>query len=100
MAVSSGIKDEHFAKLQEIIKAVDPGFINLDVSNGYTQAFVEFVKKVREVYPRKTIIAGNVCTSEVFINKIFFCFLQKFIKSGLNYNEKSQKFGKKNLKMP
>jgi len=35
------------------------------VANGYTEYFVEFIKKVRKAYPNKTIIAGNVVTGEM-----------------------------------
>ena len=40
-------------------------FICLDVANGYTQKFVDYVKEVREEWPEKTIIAGNVATAEM-----------------------------------
>lgn len=32
------------------------GYICLDVANGYTESFVQFVKSTRESYPTKTII--------------------------------------------
>jgi GMP reductase len=35
------------------------------VANGYAQAFVEFVRKVRNAFGDKTIIAGNVVTGEM-----------------------------------
>jgi uncharacterized protein (UPF0264 family) len=34
-------------------------FICLDVANGYTEVFVEHVRRVREAHPTKTIIAGG-----------------------------------------
>jgi len=37
----------------------------IDVANGYTQAFVDFVKKFRDKYPSVTLIAGNVVTPEM-----------------------------------
>lgn len=37
-------------------------YICLDVANGYTESFVDYVKKIRSAYPTKTIIAGNVVT--------------------------------------
>ena len=40
-------------------------FFCLDVANGYTQKFVNFVKEVREKWPKKIIIAGNVVTREM-----------------------------------
>eukprot|EP00116_Pleurobrachia_bachei_P008691 sb/3468953/ len=53
-------------KLKEIITGIPAvQFICLDVANGYSEHFVEFVKKVRTLYPTKTIIAGNVVTGEM-----------------------------------
>ncbi|WP_274972068.1 GMP reductase, partial [Zunongwangia profunda] len=40
-------------------------FICIDVANGYSEHFVKFVKKTREQYPDKVIIAGNVVTGEM-----------------------------------
>jgi len=66
MAVSSGISDNDFIKLGEILEAVPSlDYICLDVANGYSEWFVEFIRKVREKYPRHTILAGNVVTGEM-----------------------------------
>uniref|UniRef100_A0A672LZS5 GMP reductase n=1 Tax=Sinocyclocheilus grahami TaxID=75366 RepID=A0A672LZS5_SINGR len=40
-------------------------YICLDVANGYSEHFVEFVKRVRERFPKHTIMAGNVVTGEM-----------------------------------
>ncbi|GAM10921.1 GMP reductase [Geobacter sp. OR-1] len=64
--VTSGTSAEDFAKLVSIMgshQALD--FICIDVANGYTETFVEFVLKVREAFPDKTIVAGNVVTGEM-----------------------------------
>uniref|UniRef100_A0A8D0TL68 GMP reductase n=1 Tax=Sus scrofa TaxID=9823 RepID=A0A8D0TL68_PIG len=37
----------------------------LDVANGYSEHFVEFVKDVRKRFPEHTIMAGNVVTGEM-----------------------------------
>ncbi len=63
-AISSGIQDADLANLDEIMKNVDPKIICLDVANGYMSKFIEKCKSVREKYPEKIIIAGNICTSE------------------------------------
>jgi len=44
----------------------DSLWINLDVANGYTERFNDFVEKMRghEATKNKIIIAGNVCTPE------------------------------------
>lgn len=40
-------------------------FLCIDVANGYSEHFVEFVKKARQNFPDKIIIAGNVVTGEM-----------------------------------
>lgn len=63
--VSSGTRDDDFEKLREIVQLVNANFICLDVANGYSQHFVDFIKRVRDAFPDKTIMAGNVVTGEM-----------------------------------
>ncbi len=66
VAISTGIKAKDVEKLNAILN-FNPRikFICIDVANGYTERFVEFVKQARETYPNKVIIAGNVVTGEM-----------------------------------
>ncbi|MCB1531586.1 MAG: GMP reductase [Alphaproteobacteria bacterium] len=53
-------------KLAEFIKAGSkPDKLCIDVANGYSEHFVDFVKGARERYPDLTIMAGNVVTGEM-----------------------------------
>jgi GMP reductase len=63
-AVSCGIQDADLNNLDEIMTHIDPKIICLDVANGYMSKFIEKCKQVRDKYPEKIIIAGNICTSE------------------------------------
>lgn len=63
--VSVGISEEDFTKAQAIIKVAKAAMICLDVANGYTERFVDFLKRLREAYPDKLIMAGNVVTGEM-----------------------------------
>ena len=64
--VSTGVAEEDFDKLCKIItQHPQLLFICIDVANGYAESFVEFVSKVRQAFPDKTIIAGNVVTGEM-----------------------------------
>ena len=57
---------EDYSTMQEVLKSFpDVKFITVDVANGYHQNFTDFVGAVREEYPDKTIIAGNVVTAEM-----------------------------------
>lgn len=63
-AISTGINNNDLDNLDEIIKKVDVKFICIDVANGYMTKFIEKCRQIREKYPSKILIAGNVCTSE------------------------------------
>jgi GMP reductase len=63
--VSAGLNDKDIPRLQSIAKASDFDFICLDVANGYSEHFVDFVKKARAIFPDKIIMAGNVVTGEM-----------------------------------
>ena len=64
--VSTGTSDKDFAKLSSLLKR-HPRlyFICIDIANGYSEHFVDYVSKVREAFPDKVIIAGNVVTGEM-----------------------------------
>ena len=66
IALSTGIKKEDFEQLGQVLKEFSfIGFICVDVANGYSERFSSFIKQVREKYPTKTIIAGNVVTADM-----------------------------------
>lgn len=66
IAVSSGIGSADSKKLSAIFNQHPQlKFICIDVANGYSEHFVNFVKKTREQYPDKIIMAGNVVTGEM-----------------------------------
>ena len=66
IAISTGTSNQDFEKLGTIF-ANHPQlqFICIDVANGYSEHFVRFLKKARQKYPDKVIIAGNVVTGEM-----------------------------------
>jgi GMP reductase len=63
-AVSTGIGDKDLENLKSIIETINPQFICIDVANGYMLKLIEKCREIREKYPDKILIAGNVCTSE------------------------------------
>jgi GMP reductase len=63
--VTTGITDENFKNLKEIVLYTNCKWICVDVANGYMDCFVEFCKKIRVLYPEKIIVAGNVVTGEM-----------------------------------
>merc|ERR1719284_1329492 len=66
VAVSSGTSDKDYDKMCAIIdKIPEIAFICIDVANGYSEHFVEYVKKVRQNFTKQTILAGNVVTGEM-----------------------------------
>eukprot|EP01137_Pigoraptor_chileana_P017313 Opistho-2@75208 len=65
VAVSSGTGAD-MERLTEILTACSGiTSICLDVANGYSEHFVQFVRDVRKAFPKHNIIAGNVVTGEM-----------------------------------
>ncbi|NRD22445.1 GMP reductase [Winogradskyella litoriviva] len=66
IAISTGTGKEDALKLKAVFKS-NPKlkFICIDVANGYSEHFAEFVNQTRNQYPDKVIIAGNVVTGEM-----------------------------------
>jgi len=56
---------DYLTTQQVLSQFPDVNIICVDVANGYLENFVQFVEQVREKYPDKTIIAGNVATPEM-----------------------------------
>ncbi len=68
VAMSIGITDNDSAKFKEVYKQVDKGnlkYVCIDVANGYSERFGNFVRKFRNEFPNLVIIAGNVVTGEM-----------------------------------
>ena len=66
IAVSTGTSKIDADKTAKILKEIpDLEFICIDVANGYSEHFVDFVKKMRDSHPEKIILAGNVVTGEM-----------------------------------
>ncbi len=63
--ISTGISDNDFQNLKDIMNIVECNWICIDIANGYIDNLCNFCKKVREEFPTKIIIAGNVVTREI-----------------------------------
>jgi GMP reductase len=65
-AVSTGTSEKDLNRLCAILER-NPGihFICIDVANGYSEHFGDFVADVRRLFPKHTIIAGNVVTADM-----------------------------------
>ncbi|WP_219604524.1 GMP reductase [Aeromonas caviae] len=64
--VSTGTSEEDFTKTRQILAMSSAlRFICVDVANGYSQHFVEFLRKIRDACPNHVILAGNVVTGEM-----------------------------------
>ena len=65
-AYSMGILDKDHEKFRKVYEqAPDIKYVCIDVANGYSNRFRDFVKQFRELYPHIVIIAGNVVTGEM-----------------------------------
>ena len=66
IALSTGTGKADEEKIKAIIeKHPKIQFLCIDVANGYSEYFVEFVQRASKNFPDKTIIAGNVVTGEM-----------------------------------
>ena len=66
VAMSIGISDADEMKFKNVYEQVGTKlkYVCIDVANGYTERFVEFIREFRINYPRIVIIAGNVVTAD------------------------------------
>ena len=63
--VSTGISDNDLENLIEILSVIECNWICVDIANGYIDKLCEFCTKLRNIFPNKIIVAGNVVTREV-----------------------------------
>ena len=80
--VSTGIGDKALARLEEILYEIPCNWICIDIANGYIKDLVTFCKKVREKFPEKRIIAGNVVTREM-VEELILEGLVDIVKIGI-----------------
>jgi len=64
---SMGITRADYDKFRRVKDAAGDAiaYVCVDVANGYTKSFVDFLHKLRDVYPQVVIMAGNVVTGEM-----------------------------------
>ncbi len=63
-----GIKERDVERLDALLAVMDESRIAsicIDVANGYTERFVQFATRVRQRFPEKILMAGNVVTGEM-----------------------------------
>jgi len=67
VAVSIGISDQDLAHFDAVYDRLhtDLKYVCIDVANGYSERFADFVREFRERYANVVIIAGNVVTGEM-----------------------------------
>jgi GMP reductase len=64
--ITVGIGEKGIDFLQEYKKIYGtPRLLCIDVANGYTQSFIDFIKLARELCPDSILMAGNVVTGEM-----------------------------------
>jgi GMP reductase len=66
VAYSMGISDDDDMKFRKVYELAEGNikYVCIDVANGYTERFVDFIKHFRINYPAVVIIAGNVVTAD------------------------------------
>jgi len=66
VAMSIGCTNEDYEKFRNVYELTSGGvsFLNVDVANGYTERFSNFIHLLRSTHPELRIIAGNVVTAD------------------------------------
>ncbi len=59
MAVSAGSSESDFKRVYDVVNECKVEMICLDVANGYSEAFVDAVRKYRESFPGMYIWLGH-----------------------------------------
>ena len=74
VAMSIGITDKDEQKFREVYEQADGNlkYVCIDVANGYSTRFRDFVMDFRLRYPHIVIIAGNVVTGEMTVLSIIY----------------------------
>ena len=67
VAYSTGITTHDFEKFETVYQQTGTRlkYVCVDVANGYSERFSQFIKQLRDAYPGIVIIAGNVVTGEM-----------------------------------
>ena len=66
IAVSTGITDNDQIRIEKTLELMpDIQTVCIDVANGYSERFINYVASFREAHPDITIIAGNVVTPDI-----------------------------------
>ncbi len=67
VAYSMGIAEVDFEKFQKVYQhsVTHLKYVCVDVANGYSERFSQFIKQLRDACPDIVIIAGNVVTGEM-----------------------------------
>ena len=67
VAYSTGITGHDFDKFESVYRQTGSRlkYVCVDVANGYSERFSDFIKQLRDIYPEIVIIAGNVVTGEM-----------------------------------
>ena len=67
VAYSTGITSQDFEKFNQVYEKTGSNlkYVCVDVANGYSERFSDFIKQLRDTCPGIVIIAGNVVTGEM-----------------------------------
>ena len=64
VAVTIGTALEDKEKLERVYSETKIKYVCIDVANGYTESFCDYVEDIRNTFPHLVIIAGNVATAD------------------------------------
>jgi GMP reductase len=62
---SMGVTEDDLTKFRAVNAGSPVKWVCIDVANGYSERFIDFVARFRDEYPDKIIMAGNVVTGDI-----------------------------------
>jgi len=77
-----GLKDDEFDKLRAVKAKTGLRLVCVDAANGYTKYFVERVQRIRDTFPKLTIMAGNVATPDM-VQELLISGAADIVKIGI-----------------
>lgn len=67
--VSCGLQKDEIQRVGELLELGALG-VCIDVAHGHCQRMIDMIKALKQKYPRKDVIAGNICSNEAYIDLV------------------------------
>lgn len=63
--ISAGVKEEEYSNIKTLFNEGALG-VCIDIAHGHSKTVIDLIKKIKQEFPLKQVIAGNICTSTAY----------------------------------